>query len=91
MNPTPIKAIACLAAACTLTAFEAARAQTPHPEPQRKALIRALEALIATGEPGHTTHDAGEWLQLAVDDAIRRGDTDVERIAIRAASPLTAP
>lgn len=28
-------------------------------------------------------------LSTAVDDAIRRGDTDIERIAIRAASPLT--
>jgi hypothetical protein len=90
MNPTPIRAIVCLVAACTLTSFEAPRAQTPYPEPQREALIQALEALIATGEPGQNTHDEGEWLQLAVDDAIRRGDTEVERIAIRAASPLTA-
>lgn len=90
MNATPIRAIVCLVAACTLTAFEAPRAQTSNPEPQRETLIQALEALIATGEPGQNTHDEGEWLQLAVDDAIRRRDTEVERLAIRAAAPLTA-
>ncbi len=79
----PIRVIACLATACAVTAFDPARAQTPNSEPHRDALIGALEALIATGAPGQTSHDEGEWLQLAVDDAIRRGDTDIERIAIR--------
>jgi hypothetical protein len=56
----------------------------------RTALVAALEALIATGQPRHNTHDEGERLQLAVDDAIARGDQEVERLAVRAASPLTA-
>jgi hypothetical protein len=90
MYSTPIGAIACLAAACALTASGAAHAQTPDPKLQREALLRALETLLATGDPEHATHDTGEWLQLAVDDAIVRGDIGVERIAIRAASPLTA-
>ena len=90
MYSTPIRAIVCLAAACALTPFGAAHAQTPDSKLPREALIRALETLIATGEPEHTTHDVGEWMQLAVDDAIGRGDTGIERLAIRAASPLTA-
>ncbi len=56
----------------------------------RRALITALESLIATGEPRHASHDEGERLQLAVDAAIARGDQEIERLAIRAASPLTA-
>jgi hypothetical protein len=56
----------------------------------RTALIAALESLIATGGPHHTDHDAGQWLQLAVDDAIARGDREIEGLAIRAAAPLLA-
>jgi hypothetical protein len=56
----------------------------------RQALIAALESMITTGEPRHTTHDQGEWLQLAVDAAIARGDKEIEQLAIRAAAPLTA-
>lgn len=56
----------------------------------RRALVAALEALIATGEPRHTDHDSGESLQLAVDEAIARGDREIERLAVRAASPLSA-
>lgn len=65
-----------------------AAAQTP--ESPRGNLAAALEALIATGASGHTTHDDGEWLQLAVSDAIKSGDRDIERLAVRAASPLRA-
>jgi hypothetical protein len=56
----------------------------------RHGLAAALESMIATGQPRHTTHDQGEWLQLAVDAAIARGDQEIERLAARAASPLTA-
>jgi len=56
----------------------------------RRALAAALESLIATGQPGHTTHDQGQWLQIAVDAAIARGDREIEQLAIRAAAPLTA-
>jgi hypothetical protein len=56
----------------------------------RTALIVALERLIATGQPHHTTHDEGQRLQLGVDAAIARGDHEIERLAIRASSPLTA-
>lgn len=59
-------------------------------ETDRPALIAALERLMATGEPRHTTHDEGQRLQLAVDEAVARGDHELERLAIRAASPLTA-
>jgi len=89
MCSTPIKAAACLAAAFMLT-VSTAEAQTRSHEQQREWLIRGLETLIATGTPEHTTHDLGEQMQRAVDDAIGRGDTGIEQLAIRAASPLTA-
>ena len=79
---------------CALVAIGAltipwiAAAQSPGTP--RGRLAAALESLIANGPRGHTTHDDGEWLQLAVTDAIRRGDTAIERLAVRAASPLTA-
>ena len=56
----------------------------------RTRLVQALEALISTESSGHTTHDDGEWLQLAVTDSIRRGDREIERLAVRAAAPLRA-
>jgi len=56
----------------------------------RTRLVRALQALIASGPKGHATHDDLEWLQLEVTDAIKRRDTAIERLAIRAASPLRA-
>ena len=71
-----------------LTTPGTAAAQSP--ATPRGRLAAALESLIADGPRGHTTHDDGEWLQLAVTDAIRRGDTAIERLAVRAASPLTA-
>jgi hypothetical protein len=56
----------------------------------RRTVIAALDTLLVTGEPRHSDHGAGQWLQLAVDDAVARGDAEIERLAIRAASPLTA-
>jgi hypothetical protein len=56
----------------------------------RTRLVQALEALISTESSDHTTHDDGEWLQLAVTDSIRRGDREIERLAVRAAAPLRA-
>lgn len=81
-------ALACAIAASTGASIGQAQTQTS--VTHRDALVTALETLIATAEPGHNTHDAGQWLQLAVDDAIRRGDGEIERLAIRAASPVTA-
>lgn len=43
---------------------------------------------MITGEPHHNDHDEGQLLQLAVDDAIRRGDRDIERLAVRASAPV---
>ncbi len=80
--------VACLMAAVILMSAGLAAAQT-HESP-RGNLVAALEALIAAGPSGHTTHDAGEWLQLAVSDAIKGGDREIERLAVRAASPLRA-
>ena len=57
---------------------------------ERARLVAALERLITTGEPRHTNHDEGEWLQHAVDEAIGRGDRGIERLAIRAAAPIVA-
>jgi hypothetical protein len=67
MDRTSIRAIVCLAAACALTPFDAAQAQAPDPKSPREALIQALEALIATGEPEHITHDLGHSGGFAVD------------------------
>jgi hypothetical protein len=77
----PILAIALIVTAPTTAAA---------PEDDRGALIAALESLIATGQPRHTTHDQGEWLQVAVDAAIAHGDKGIEQLAVRAAAPLTA-
>ena len=74
-------------AACLIaTAPTTAAAQ----DNDRRALVSALESMIATGTPRHTTHDQGEWLQIAVDAAIARGDNEIEQLAVRAAAPLTA-
>ncbi len=81
-------ALCSVAAIGVLTIPGIAAAQSP--ATPRGRLAAALESLIADGPRGHTTHDDGEWLQLAVTDAIRRGDTAIERLAVRAASPLTA-
>jgi hypothetical protein len=57
---------------------------------ERARIVAALERLMTTGEPRHTSHDEGQWLQAAVDAAIARGDVEVERLARRAAVPLLA-
>jgi hypothetical protein len=54
----------------------------------RATLIAALERLMLTGEPSDTSHDDGQLLQWGVEAAIARGDAKVERLAIRAATPL---
>jgi hypothetical protein len=82
-------ATACLAS-CLAAGPYVAAGQSAGQDIQRRALTAALESLIATGEPRHVTHDEGQWLQLAIDDAIARGDREIEMLAIRAASPLTA-
>jgi hypothetical protein len=83
---TPLSRAIALIVSALGVAPGTARAQVD----DRPALAAALESMIATGEPRHTTHDQGEWLQLAVDAAIGRGDQEIERLAVRAASPLTA-
>ena len=60
------------------------------PEPTRGRVIAALEKLMITGEPRHTSHDEGQWLQTAVSAAIARGDAEITRLAQRAAIPLIA-
>lgn len=82
--------IACVLVCLIDGASDMSAAQAGPREHDRRALIAALESLIATGEPRHTTHDEGERLQLAVDEAIARGDHEIEQLAIRAAAPLTA-
>jgi hypothetical protein len=62
----------------------------PSRESQTASLSTELEALIAGRVSGHTNHDDGEWLQMAVTDAIKRRDRAIERLAIRAAFPLRA-
>lgn len=74
----------------TAGASGVATTQSVQDSSDRGALIAALESLLTTGEPRHTDHDDGQRLQLAVDDAIARGDVEVEALAIRAAAPLTA-
>jgi hypothetical protein len=45
---------------------------------------------MITGEPHQTTFDDGQLLQLSIDEAISKGDAEIERLAVRAASPLFA-
>jgi hypothetical protein len=52
--------------------------------------VAGLEQLMMTGEPRHTDHDDGQLLQAAVNEAIRQGDAEIERLARRAAVPLLA-
>jgi hypothetical protein len=54
----------------------------------RATLVAALERLMTTGEPADTSHDDGQLLQQAVDTAIEQGDPEIERLAVRAATPL---
>jgi hypothetical protein len=78
-----------MALLCAVTAAASgARLAAEQGDMSRSQLVRALQALIATGPNGHASHDDLEWLQLAVTDAIRRRDAAIERLATRAASPL---
>src|SRR6266545_3013942 len=89
MSPISIRsAIVCLLA-CLVSAAPAA-GQVSDQDSNRSAVIAALETLMATGEPRHTDHDEGQRLQLAVDAALSRGDAEIERLAVRAATPLIA-
>jgi hypothetical protein len=54
----------------------------------RGRVIVALEKLMITGEPRHTSHDEGQWLQTEVSAAVARGDAEITRLAQRAAIPL---
>ena len=60
------------------------------PVDSRAVLMAALERLMITGEPHQTSLDEGQLLQLSIDDAIRNGDAEIERLAVRAAAPLFA-
>jgi hypothetical protein len=67
------------------------RAQGARPaESTRGRVIAALEKLMITGEPRHTSHDEGQWLQTEVSAAVARGDAEITRLAERAAIPLIA-
>jgi hypothetical protein len=56
----------------------------------RARVIAALETLMITGEPRHTSHDEGQWLQTEVNAAIAAGDAEITQLAQRAAIPLIA-
>ena len=56
----------------------------------RARVIAALETLMITGEPRHTSHDEGQWLQAEVNAAIAAGDAEITQLAQRAAIPLIA-
>jgi hypothetical protein len=67
------------------------RAQELRPsQSTRGQVIAALEKLMITGEPRHTSHDEGEWLQTEVSAAVARGDAVITELAQRAAIPLIA-
>lgn len=55
---------------------------------ERAKLIAALDRLMLTGEPLHTSHGEGVWLQAAVDRALAANDREVRLLAQRAAAPL---
>ena len=58
--------------------------------PYRDHVVHLLQKLLATGYPLDNDHDEGEWLQAAVNYAIKVGDREIESLAIRAAVPLRA-
>jgi hypothetical protein len=85
-----------LAAVLVALAIPAAAGAQAGPDAvDRGRVIAALETLAMTGEPGHSSHDEGEWLQAQVNRAVARNDTEIVRLASRAAAPLvvrvTAP
>ena len=80
-----------LVASLVLSIAAPLAAQEARPTPATRArVIAALERLMATGEPRHTSHDAGQWLQAEVNAAFARGDREIMRLAQRAAIPLIA-
>ena len=75
----------------TLALLTAAPASGQEPRlSARGRVLAALETLMTTGEPRHTSHDEGQWLQTEVSTAIASGDAEVTRLAQRAAIPLIA-
>ena len=50
-------------------------------ESTRGRVIAALNKLMITGEPRHTSHDEGQWLQTEVSAAVARGDAEITRLA----------
>lgn len=78
--------LVCVLGALVVTVPAAAQEVTE----SRAGLIAALEWLMLTGEPHQTSLDDGQLLLLAIDDAIRNGDAEIERLAVRAAAPLVA-
>jgi hypothetical protein len=79
--------LVCLLGALAVAALPTAQAARTE---SRAALIAALERLMVTGEPPQTSFDDGQLLQLSIEDAIRNGDAEIERLAVRAATPLVA-
>jgi hypothetical protein len=77
-----------LAFLVTLSISSPATPQTAVDSADRIRLTAALDRLIETGEPRHTSHDDGEWLQAEVDRAVARNDTPIVRLARRAAAPI---
>jgi hypothetical protein len=84
------RAVLCLMMAISLVASSHAFSGGERGVGSRAALIAALEKLMTDGVPRHVDHDEGEWLQSAVNEAIRQGDAEIERLAIRAAAPVVA-
>lgn len=64
------------------------RPQAPADPSERARVFAALQQLIATGEPRHSSHDEGQWLQQEVDRAYALNDAELLRLAKRAANPL---
>jgi hypothetical protein len=64
------------------------RPQAPADPSERVRVMAALERLIATGEPRHSSHDEGQWLQQEIDRAFALNDAELLRLAKRAANPL---
>jgi hypothetical protein len=74
----------CVLAVVTLATVPPAAAQVA----DRSLVHASLENLMLTGEPGHNTHDEGEWLQAAVASAFARNDTETISLAQRASAPI---
>ena len=77
------------AAIATLALSGAVQAQDGAAKARARTIV-ALERLMLTGDPLHTTHGDGLWLQAAVDEAFARNDKQIVELAQRAAEPLQA-